>query len=269
MAGWPFRFDLTCAQMTLVDSDVTLRVDEIKATALVYRPTHILAFANGSAAISDAFFGTEQAVRWSKLEASLRTNGWRLARLSIQAEDLEYADTLLGETQRAHLSEAEVHLLDMPGQQEEIEGLMTLGAFARINRAYIPAYEIENGELTLEAEANALPDDIRFWSTPDLLTQWQAAGGKLKITRFETSDPDTSLNLLGDIGLSPAGEAEGAMTLTSSGLAERLEEILPAQMRGLVLGNRQDDDSYRQVLTIRRGAVFAGLTPLATIPPLF
>lgn len=268
IAGWPFRFDVMCAQMTLVDNDLTVTVEELKATALVYRPTHFLAFIDGPAKISDAFFGTEQEVRWSKLEASLRTNGWRLARLSIHAEDLEYADTLLGDTQRANLPVAEVHLIDMPDELET-PGVMKLGAFARISNANIPAYEIEAGELTFEAEISAVPDDLRHWSAPDVLARWQNTGGKLKVTRFETSDPKTSLALEGDINLTATGEAEGDMTITTSGLAERLGDALAPQMRDLLLGNAQGDDSYRQVLTIRRGAVFAGLTPLATIPPLF
>lgn len=268
ITGWPFRFDVRCTQMTLVDSDVTIGVAEVRATALVYRPTHFLAFADSPAKLTDAFFGTEQEARWSKMEASLRTNGWRLARFSLHAEDLVYADTLLGDNERARLPIAEVHLIDMPDEIEE-PGLMRVGAFARVSDATIPAYDIEAGELTFEAEATSVPDDIRFWGAADILNQWQRNNGELKITRFETSDPKTSLTLDGNLSLSVAGEAEGDMTVLSSGLSERFGDALSPQMRSLILGNAQDDNSYRQLLTIRRGAVFAGLTPLATIPPLF
>jgi len=269
VAGFPFRFDVTCSNANIVDGDTQIEIAEIKATALVYRPTHVLAFVKGPARYTDAFFGTDQLMRWDNLEASLRLNGWLLERLSIHAENLEYLDTLLGETLVASAPMLEMHLLNMPERHNATNRLASFASYARTEGATIPAYQIADGRVTLEAEISNLPDDIRLWSDVALPQLWQQAGGRLKLTRFATDDTETSLLLEGDLGLSPIGEVEGNMTLVSNGLAERFGDLIPAQLRGVLFGTPQADGSMKQILTITRGAVIAGFAPLAIIPPLF
>ena len=46
VAGFPFRFDVTCTGATLVSQDTTVAVAELRASVLVYDPWHALAFAN-------------------------------------------------------------------------------------------------------------------------------------------------------------------------------------------------------------------------------
>lgn len=269
VTGFPFRFDATCKNAVIDGNDATISFAQLKATILVYRPTHILAFLEGPLRYSDAFFGTEQELRWTKLEASLRLDGWRLARTSIHGENLEYFDVLLGETLMAKTPLIEMHLLDVPEKHNTDTSLATLAAFARATDTSIPGYNITSGRLTLEAEISQLPDDIRSWANPALLRRWQAAGGQVALTRLEADDDTTSMNISGDVSLSDNGEIQGDMMFASSGLAERFGTLIPPTMRRVIFGNPQDDGSFQQVLTIRGGVVFVGVAPLVTLMPLF
>lgn len=269
VTGFPFRFDVTCAQADISDGDIRIEVPEIKATALVYRPTHIIAFAEGPLRYTDAFFGTDQRIRWDNAKGSLRMNGWLLERLSLHMENLEYIDALLGETLIASAPVLEMHLLNMPERHDADTRLASFAGFARTEGATMPGYQIADGRVTFEAEISNLPDDIRLWSDPALPRLWQQADGRLTLLRLATDDSETSLLLEGELGLSPIGEVEGNMTLTSNGLAERFGDLIPTELRGLVFGTPQADGGMKQIMTITRGAVIAGFAPLGVIPPLF
>src|SRR5690606_38585351 len=98
IGGIPFRFDVACADATLVSADLMVTVPELRASVMVWKPTHLLAFAEGPAQISDAFTGLEQAVTWSGLEASARLTDWRIARVSVVGRDVNWTDRLFGES---------------------------------------------------------------------------------------------------------------------------------------------------------------------------
>ncbi|VAW21766.1 hypothetical protein MNBD_ALPHA11-1650, partial [hydrothermal vent metagenome] len=89
VSGFPFRFDITCTNLTLSSIDTSLKIPEIKVTALVYRPTHALIFAEGPAVMENIFSGSKRQLNWNSLRASVRTNGWSLARVSIEGENIE------------------------------------------------------------------------------------------------------------------------------------------------------------------------------------
>ncbi len=270
VTGFPFRFDGTCAEARIVDGDARFTLPSIQATALVYRPTHVLAFLNGPMTYTDAFHGTEREVRWSMMEASIRLDGWRLSRLSIHAEDIAYLDTLLDETVLASAPMAEFHILEQPENHDPEAGRMGLAVFARTQAADISSLGIGDGRLTFEAEIAAMPDDVRLWGgAPGFLERWQAAGGTVTISRFEADDANARLNVDGELGLNENGEMRGDLVVTSNGVAERLDGVVPQQMRTVLFGGQQEDGSNRQTLTIRRGAVLAGIAPLVTVPPVF
>lgn len=269
VAGFPFRFDATCTDAVLVDGDARFALPHLKATALVYRPTHVLAFLEGPMRYTDAFHGTERELRWSQMEASIRLDGWQMVRLSVHAEDLAVVDTLMGETVLASAPVAEFHLVGQPENRDPATGRMGLGIFARTESVDVPPLDIAQGRLTFEAEISAMPADVRSWGSPDMLRAWQAAGGEMTVNRLEADDTRASLRLEGTLGLNDNGEARGDMVLTSTGVAERLEGVVPRQMRTLLFGGEQADGSQRQTVTIRRGAVLAGIAPLVTLPPVF
>ena len=114
IGGFPFRFDVECATASLVSGDLLVEIPYLRASAMAYRPTHLLGAASGPIAISDAFTGTRQEVNWTQSEASLRLENWRIARLSIIADGVTWTDQLFGDTLIAEADHVEAHLLDMP-----------------------------------------------------------------------------------------------------------------------------------------------------------
>ncbi|HHG89677.1 MAG TPA: DUF2125 domain-containing protein, partial [Devosia sp.] len=160
VAGFPFRYDISCTGARIVSGDVTIAVPLLRATVLIYRPTHALIFATGPASYTDAFSGSSRQLRWQNLRASARTNGWALARISLEADGLELVDTLVGEKTVAAASRIEAHILDNPDAYDAESKLVQLNIFARIEAGEVPEFEIENARVTFEGVVEALPDDV-------------------------------------------------------------------------------------------------------------
>jgi len=269
IGGFPFRFDVDCADARVVDGDALIDIAGIRASVLVYRPTHILASAKGPLAFTDSFTGSKSRVDWSGLEASLRLDGWRVARLSVSGHDLVWTDTLFGETLIAQTPLAELHLLDMPEQHDPERGLAALAIYGTVEDLAYPNMTIAAGDTKIEAEITALPDDVRRLGEPGMLQRWQADGGTLRLVSLRGTDGASELDAEGNVALDASGQAEGQINIASSGVAERIGPLLIEPYRTLVLGNPAADGSYANVLNFRAGGVYSGLIPIAAIPPLF
>lgn len=269
IGGFPFRFDVGCAEAQVMSGDLVINIPDLRASVLVYRPTHALASATGPAAIQDTFTGTRNSVAWSDLEASLRLDGWRIGRLSLVVRDVVWSDTLMGDVTIAQSPLVELHLLDIPEQRDATRGLAALAGYARAQTLAWPALTLTDTSAEAELELTGLPDDVRNWGDPALLRNLQAAGGALKVVSIRGSDATSTLNAEGQVGLDPQGQVDGQLTIASTGVAERIGPLLEEPWRTLVLGTPSADGSYSNQLNFRAGAVFSGLVPIAAIPPLF
>ena len=269
VGGFPFRFDVDCGSARIVSGDLAVDVPAVRASVLVYRPTHALAFAQGPIAIEDSFTGTRNSVAFSGLEASLRLEGWRVGRVSIVGKDVVWSDTLVGEALIAQSPLVEVHLLDMPEQHDAAQGLAALAGYARAETVSWPALTLTGANAEAELELTGLPDDVRNWGDAGLLQRLQQAGGGLRIVSIRGTDGDSTLDAQGNLALDPQGLVEGQITIASTGVAERIGPLLQEPWRTLVLGTPAPDGSHANQLNFRAGAVFSGLVPIASIPPLF
>lgn len=267
IAGFPFRFDVTCSNFSVTQNDVTIAVPEIKVTALVYRPTHLLAFAQGPATISDTFTGSQNRVDWTSLQASARTNWYKPARFSVIAEDFSLSDTLMSDTLIAKAQHLEAHMVDAAGTPSPQR--MNAGVFVKLANAEIPGIQTQSINGDFDGLITALPDDIRAWTDLGLLRYWQAGGGSAIINKLEISAPDLVAQLDGEVSLDEAGMANGKLSLASKGLAEPLQDALPPPYGSLILGAPQEDGSYTQNMAIRSGVVMVGIIPVAQLAPLF
>ncbi|MGV3650599.1 MAG: DUF2125 domain-containing protein, partial [Devosia sp.] len=92
ISGFPFRFDLACVDASLVSGDTTAQMAELRASVLVYRPTHAVLSGRGPIDLEDAFTGSRSQLTFAGLEGSVRLNGWSLARASLVATDLSLID---------------------------------------------------------------------------------------------------------------------------------------------------------------------------------
>lgn len=269
ITGFPFRFDTRCTNAKIANGDIAISIAEVRVSVLAYKPTHYLAFVQSPAKITDAFYGTEQEFRWDSLEASLRTYGWQLSRVSVQAENLSLHDTLLADTVLGRANRAEAHLLNIKEQHDAENGLASLALYAKSDTTDLPFLNVTEGHLRLEAEVSNLPDDIRNWATPNALRNWQQAGGALNLVNLNARDATANVDLTGDLSLNAAGEVSGIIQGTSDQVAERFADFFQPQYQSLVFGVRQPDGTYKQTITLARGAIFAGITPLGALPAFF
>ncbi|MEO7224201.1 MAG: DUF2125 domain-containing protein, partial [Devosia sp.] len=249
--------------------DVTVTVAGIKASAEVYRPTHVLAFAQSPVTIDDAFTGSRSRLDFANAQASVRLDGWRIGRASLVLTEPVWNDTVLDDRLLAKASKLEAHLVDVPGKHDTTAGLATLAQYLSVEGLDAPGFEIGSGKSTFAAEITNLPDDIRTYGDADLLKRWQAAGGKYTIVGFKGDDATSSFDASGTLGLDPAGRLEGQLKLHSRGVVERLGPMIPEQYRGWIVGTPAEDGSYSQTLNLAAGVVFSGLMPTGIIPPLF
>jgi hypothetical protein len=269
VGGWPFRFDATCTGATVVSGDVTVTVSGLKASAEVYRPTHILVFAQSPVAIDDAFTGSRSRLDFASAQASVRLEGWRIGRASAVINGAVWNDTVLEDRLLATADTLEAHLIDVPGKHDAGAGLATVAPYAKVTGLDAPGLAIGGGEATFEGEITNLPDDVRRWGDADLLQRWQAAGGKFTVTSFTGGDATSSFDATGTLGLDPNGRVEGQVQLHSRGVVERLGPMIPEQYKGWIVGTQAEDGSYSQTLNIAAGVVFSGLMPAGMIPPLW
>ena len=269
VGGFPFRFDADCEAAHVVTGDLELDIPGIRASIQVYAPTHMLASAKGPLQLTDTFTGTRNAVDWSTLEASIRLQDWRIARASVSGKDLVWSDTLLGSTTIATAPLVEAHLFDIPERHDAERHLSALAGYILAKDLAYPALTLNQTNAEIQLELGGLPDDVRNWGAPDMLAQMQAVGSTLDIVGIHGTDGDSVLDATGSLTLDEQAQLEGQITITSTGVAERIGPLLEEPWRTLVLGAPGADGSYANQLNFRNGGLYSGLVPIAMIGPLF
>lgn len=269
IGGFPFAFDITCADAVIVSGDVLTEVPALRVSAMVYDLTHFLAGATGPAEISDAFTGQRSAIAWSGLEASLRLTGNRIARLSVVADDLAWNDLLVGDTTLATSPHAELHLLDIPEMHDADRHLAALALYAKVDGLSAPSMAIADSAVELEAELTALPDDLTTIGATPLLPTWQQNGGTLNLVSLRATGPDADLTASGTMALDPAGYPTGSIAIDSQGVAERIGPMIEEPWRTLVLGVPGENGRHANQLNFNAGTLSSGLIPITALPPLF
>jgi hypothetical protein len=269
ISGFPFRFDVDCASAQVLDGDMVVDIAGLRASMLVYRPTHLLASALAPVKIKDTFTGSQSTLNFATLEASARTNGWQIARIALNGTQVNWSDTLMGDNLIAKSAMIDLQLGDIPEQHDAATGLAALAGYFQAKDLVAPGFTIANGNAEIEVEVNGLPDDVRLLAEPDALLNWRAAGGQLKLVSAHATDGDSDLKANGNLALDPQGLLDGQIDINSTKVAERLEPYLIEPYRTLVLGNPAADGTHTNVLNFRGGNIFSGLLPIASVPPLF
>jgi hypothetical protein len=279
VTGFPFRFDIECLEASIISGDVTATIAGIRASVLAYNPTQAKFSALSPVTLDDAFSGARSRIAFTGAEGSARLvaadlwrglggEGWRIARVSIVAEGVDWIDTVVGELPLMSARHVEAHLIDMPELHDPDAGTAALALYATLNDVAAPNMAIAGGETTLEAEIVGLPDDLRALGTDDALRAWQSAGGELRLVSLKGTAGEQFLESSGTLALDSGGRLDGQVSLRHRGLVERLGTLIPEDWKGLILGGQEADGSYAQTVTVKAGIVFSGLLPITMIPPL-
>ncbi len=282
ISGFPFRFDAECQDATLVDQDLTVTFAGIKASLLAYNPTHLIFSGKGPFAYSDAFSGSQRRLDFSRLDGSVRVTaidpikslsgeGWRLARFSVEGDDITVTDTVAADVLEASAKHVEAHLVDMPELLDKAAGTSALANYVAATQLTLPGLKVTSGNLTLEAQLTGLPTDLRDYAEPDPIRRWQAAGGALKLVRLSGSQPspDEKFDVTGEFKLNGGGFAEGQLDYASKGVLDRLSEFVPAVQLAMLRGAPQGEGNFSNSLTVMDGQVKLLTFVFAQIPSLF
>ena len=266
IAGFPFRYDITCTGATVTDLDVQLSVDELRASVLVYNPTFAEIFARGPATLSDAFTGAAYRLDWQSLQASVRLDWTALNRASLVAEGLVLTDTVLDPIEMARVGHLELHALGTEGATGAERRNLRL--YARLQNAEAPQVDAP-----VDAEASALvtewPADIRSWGARDVLPYWAGGGGALLVEQAKVTTGELSADIQGSLAPDPAGRIDGSLTLASRGFGPLLRDYMAAPLANVLLGPEDPDGVAHQTLVISHSILRAGIVPLLEFPPLF
>ena len=267
IAGFPFRFDVTCGEARIVDLDLSISTPEIKATALAYRPGHVIAFVQSPISISDAFTGSERELRFSLAEASLRLSGllpqdWELERLSILVDAPTLHDLLIGDEVVLSAAKSELHVTGGAAAGQEADGL---AAFVSAEGLDYPEWDIAGGTATLTASLTHFPRKALAWLGGNVLRDWQAAGGVLRLEESSFAAGGMDITATGEARLDDTGLPAGSLRVVSKGLIERLDLSFLGDMRSLLIGTPDAEGRYTNQIAVRNGFVMAGVIPVPVL----
>ncbi|MCS6762605.1 MAG: DUF2125 domain-containing protein, partial [Candidatus Devosia symbiotica] len=259
VGGFPFRLDADCAEFRVAMGNAVLELPGLCASIRIDNPGHLLVSALGPLQLTDTFTGSRNAVAWSALQASIRLDNWRIAHASVSGKNIAWSDTLMGQTIIAQSPLAEFHLFDIPEQHDADRHTAAMAGYALANELIYPGLTLTDTNAELQLELSGLPDDVRNWGAPDMLPALHTANGQLKIVSMHSTDAASTLDASGALMLDPHGQLDGQITISSTGVAERIGPLLAEPWRILVLGTPAPDGTYANQLNFRAGGVFSGL----------
>jgi len=284
--GYPFRIEVRCTdpsvQLTTAQPPRVLKAKELRGVAQVYDPGLIIAEISGPLAVSEPGQPTAWQADWRLAQASLRGVAGRPERLSVVFDglSLERVDGERPETWAA-ANHLEFHLRRNPAAPSDKP---RLDFAAQMAGATVPGAPLLRGK-PLDGEVTALVsglNDLTPKPVPLRLKEWQAAGGRLEVTRLRLQQGDAVAVAAGDVGLSAAGRPDGAFTVRMAGFDRLVQELAGSQqggglqlglMAGLAfLGQPTEIDGRRAIamaLRVKDGAVFLGPLPLGRLDPLY
>jgi hypothetical protein len=268
VAGFPFRFAVTCADAEIISGDLVTNVAGIEAQVLVYRPTHVLASVKAPATLADAFTGSSSRIDFSGMQLSASLEGWRIGRVSLTADDLSWTDTLYGDLLLARSTHFEAHLLDIPEQHQPETQSAALAGYAKADRVTAPGLAIEDGDLSFEAELSEVPDDVRNFADPLAVMRWRERGGELNIFAIKGTDGDSFIEGTGRLAIDTSAQLQGELNISSKGVAETIAPLFAPGIAPLILGSPDAEGTYSQKLTIDQGIVYSGMLAVGQLPPL-
>ena len=280
VTGFPFRLDIDCEEAVLVAEDVTITAAGFRASVQVYNPTHVVFSAKAPVTTADAFYGSSTRLDFTGLQGSARVttsdlvkglggDGWRIARISLVGEGLDWVDTIGADLPLAKASHVELQIVDIPELHDAAKGAAALALYATASNVTAQLYQLADAAGEVQMQITGLPDDLRRLAEPDVIPNWQAAGGKLDVVRINGTDGNDLIDASGTLGLDANRMLEGEITYLNRGLQARLQPYLNPVVLAVAAGLPQEDGTFKQAMQFSGGALRIGGIPLVQLAPLF
>jgi hypothetical protein len=290
--GYPFRIEVRCTEPTLELSNAqpvrVLKAQELRGVAQVYTPNLIIAEITGPLAVTEAGQPAVWRADWRLGQASLRGLRGTPERLSVVLDGVQVERADAGGTPAATApapaaawaaNHLEFHLRRDPAAA----GQPLIDFAAQVNGATLPSVPALAGK-PFDGEVTALLSGLTEWKSmplPARLKQWQAAGGRLQVTRLRIQQGDAVVVATGSVGLSAGGRPDGTFDVTMAGIERLAQQFGGAAGGGLqvgllaglaFLGRPAEIDGKRAIsvpLRFNDGAVSLGPIGLGKMEPLY
>ncbi len=269
ITGFPFKLAATCQNATIIDGDKTFTLKKLKAKISLASPSKVKISAQGPLNYSNAFFASEHELRWEEFNANASTKFFQFEALEIKANNIQYFDLLMGENLLASSDIFEISLINNPNKYDKLRSLATLDLKASGHNLDIALANVTKGRVSLYAEIEAVPDDVRNFFNPDILSQWQKMQGLIKLHHFKAEEEKASFDISGKMRLEETGHISGKFKILSNGIVEQFSQNIPKNMQPIIFGSQKPDGSYQQNIRIIKGNLFTGIIPITNIAPLF
>ncbi len=267
--GFPFGFDINCQNGIYVNGDDRITLAKINASISLLLPAKIKIIATSPLNYSNAFFASEQELRWSEFEANISTNLFRFEKFQLDMKNIKYIDLLIDENIIASANNLTIDLRDNQDKYDKSNSIASVDLSVNSENLNINAANISEAKLQLLVNISGLPDDIRQLLNPDFLYVWQQANGQVEVLNLNGSAKNEEIKISGIIGLENDGLLNGKFAINSNGIVEQVSHIVPQGMEPIIFGSQKDDGFYQQKITIKHGVVYSGIMPITKLGPLF
>jgi hypothetical protein len=288
LGGYPFRIEVRCteagAQMRSTDPPFVVKAKDLLVVAQVYRPNQLIAEVEAPLTFEAPTDGVSLVADWTLAQTSVRGLPPTPERISLAVDQFRLDQKSPAGSQTLMTAQhMELHVRLDPASTP---GRPVLDLAARFTDAASPAAgSLLPQPIDFEATAvlrgleNPLPRSL-----PALLSQLQAAGGRLEIEHARVRRGDMIAVGAGSLGLSPQGRLDGMLRMTVAGFdLNLLKPLFPGMkvsgsLAGMgtnllgLLGEPAELEGRRAVsmpLRFADGAILLGPLALGRTAPLY
>lgn len=298
--GFPYRFDLTCTSLAARGERGGLAIafsgKAVRATALAYRPLHLIVEIDGPFAFSGADgtgVRTEIVSRGPALRASfkLKLNPDRADQVSIDVKDQTGTITRSGpgrgdtEPVPYTLSRVNIHYRFAAAPQDgvapfDVAGTVTDLVYGPDGSTLFGAEPLRIEAASIDATITALPyKGGRTFA--ERARAWQADGGEITVRRLDSRSNFLTGASAGTLALDDRGRLDGKLDWRVSGFDELMTRLLNAGLINdeaaavadtilTVLGKPDGTKPGLKLKTVlKEGKLYFGPFKVSTVPPLF
>lgn len=271
IGGFPFRLFFDCANMTLVDDDLTYQLSRAKVSVVVTQPKLVVGFLQSPLEVRDAFSGAHYFIHWDEAKMSLRHDLSRLHDGRLEITKMRFNDTggAGADTLSADLVSLYLQTRDRENGPAAGEGeTETYALFVAGDAVSIPDANIANGSVQIDLLATQLPPIDGRAPSADLLRVWQRNGGTLTLRDMAVRINGAKLDATGVFSLNDRGQVNGLSEITLVNFNTYLAATPLGPLTGGLFG-ASGNDTQQMSFAIRDGVVFVGPLPMLQLSPLF
>ncbi|ADZ68574.1 DUF2125 domain-containing protein [Polymorphum gilvum] len=277
LAGWPFRFELTCTTLSYRDAFGNfLSFRTLRAVALVYNPRHLILEVDGPASAFSPGDGPTVEARWDSLRASLRIEDLALSRFDAVVEAPEVDVSAADGRSTVALTSGALHLRADPAAPANLQMAVS---FRGLGSADGEAAGTD-GTVVLSVPGAA---PVLGGVVPLDLFSDTAGQPTIDIDRLRLESQEASVELAGRLTLDRDGHLNGELPLMAVE-PERLQTLLAplfgtdmpfaGALQGAVVSfGRPETVGGRPAvsarLVLKEGMARVGVLPIAALQPLY